>query len=1790
MEREQSPWSEEAAVLDAAIESSAPPHQPAADSADSTPPALAVEDKATTTSSQMPVHEGQNGTAADLAVTDEPDTKPDSPEDDAHSDDFVYSGKDADHVVVSDTNGTDYQSRMHDVLGTEPDEPIFASGDEIHQQRDRRMRNRNRVCLFTIVYFAQPKAELTSTIVTGTQSLDPNSDLLPQPVEPPSGSSTPPSSRKRALASRASYAGSPSPSSPAATTISSIHQFPRRPSYHPQISRLRSVSTQSYPVRSKNHRFASSSTYNTAFEELPLNRSQRPSIYPSPSTSAGFDNLSRRSSMTNVNALDLPSLSELPNGGTETSGPEAPSNGPPSTASPHQPAVKTIKWSPLKRISSRLSPPTTAGTGTGLGVGIGSQGSPTVMAVSGIIAIGTTKGWCLVFDFGQNLRCVCGTEAIVKECGAVTAVAISQDHTFIAVGHETGSIHLYSLLKPLIPARSVPPTTLAQVKTGRKEGHLQGSKILHLGFIGARHTAIVSTDETGLGFYHSLGQVLMLASTDIIRVLGTYPEFSSNGTTGVAGVRKKPSTILAMAPLPLGPAPHPPSDSLHLVALLTPTKLVVVGLKPVPRTWWRFSFPRSSPEEVRSTGVSEDGSAREYADSGVLGWWPSCSKISSENPEPERNANGKNELEVGQDPMLAWAWGSRVRLVKVKSNKKENEVVSTKAGLAAGVDFDALGEWECDSRVLGLKWYSEKVIIILTASHVDVFDVTTRERIGRDFHDSRSIVANDFYASAFDSNVPVQERLSYSASFTVYKRKLFMLGTTDVRAGAILSWADRILSLMQPATILSAIETTTSYLEGQVDASTITLPEEPEARRNLVEPKLREILNASLEFVFSEERLRDGSHSDGESTQRLFEGLVATCVRACQALGDADWLFDELYERYEENGIEGIFLSRIEPFVLAGSVNQLPPSVSQRLIAIHEERKQFDAAQRIIVSVDPELLDLNQVLGLCQKHKLYDALAHVYSRALHDYVAPLVEFIALVRRIAQTRRTRASRIGRDFEEGEGDIFDMTASPWRRGSYDAEQEAEAMAPDAYKVFGYLAQVLVGNGYPRKDALPFEEAVKACRSIYDFLFSGHTLTWPEKGGQAVLTSDDDEEPGGNEPTYPYIRLLLRFDAEATLDTLDLAFEDSYLDDSLVGRQQLIDILLEIMPPGSVPTDFSPVDRTFLHIFLARNLPKYPQYISLPTTTLHKILVSLASDPDQSTVEDRQLAAEYLLSTYTPPKIDDAIEMFETAGFFRILRSIYRGTRRWAALASTFLRDSDIGADIFSSLRETLKLAGRASVQQKGELASTILEAIPTLVQAEESGLQHTAELIDGYLPSHHSDVVERLATSHWRQFAYLRCLLEPSTVDLPDSAGLPFRDRPPSTRLEPALRYHYLSLLAEHEPQQVVRYLESDDTISKTDQAIAMCEEREAFDAVIWALDRRGETRAALRKADETLDTRTDLLLAKLLHDGDGEETDRDNDDEGMPRARTCEALLEQIAAISASATAVCSTRSSGRRRSRDISPEDLWFGLLSSLVSTVRTIRAVVPSTTRPSDRSASSHRRISNASMIVHDDDSTEMPMLSPRGSELLSALIPSALSALVSTTSSREVSFPHLVRRLIESNARSPAANRSYSEFKSIVSSMLDTYSFEGEMLSLASKISAQDVFSHVETYKRERDKGWRPGANAEVELENERGECAECLQPVWGPRGQGSSPPMSRSASVSIVVEQLGMTGRPRMQKRPSLKGKEVVWPEAQPPSRSHFNSGYATQGLDPPNGVVVGRDGRLWHQSCHLLRSDL
>jgi hypothetical protein len=332
----------------------------------------------------------------------------------------------------------------------------------------------------------------------------------------------------------------------------------------------------------------------------------------------------------------------------------------------------------------------------------GSKGLPTVIDVNGIIAVGTDAGWIVVLDFNQEVQCICGMEAIGQESGPITALRISPDATFVAAGHLNGNVYLYDLSSPNRPARSALALPLAALKTGRKEGHLVGTKIVDIDFVGKRHTAVVTSDETGRAFWWSLGKVMGVESNDVVRLLGGVPDVLATGNplngsgastpelasqagqnTSVSAGKVKGPTLFAGRVLPLGETEHPSATYL-LTAFLTPSKLVIVGLKPTPRIWYR-----------RSRGLEGGDQARRV---GCLAWLTAGSRASQYGPQPDDDG----VVALPSDPVVAFSWGNSLRLVTVRANTKAESDDHT-------LSFDETLHWREDQPILALEWLNPEV-------------------------------------------------------------------------------------------------------------------------------------------------------------------------------------------------------------------------------------------------------------------------------------------------------------------------------------------------------------------------------------------------------------------------------------------------------------------------------------------------------------------------------------------------------------------------------------------------------------------------------------------------------------------------------------------------------------------------------------------------------------------------------------------------------------------------------------------------------------------------------------------------------------------------------------------------------------------------------------------------------------------------------------------------------------------------------------------------------------------------
>lgn len=222
--------------------------------------------------------------------------------------------------------------------------------------------------------------------------------------------------------------------------------------------------------------------------------------------------------------------------------------------------------------------------------------------------------------------------------------------------------------------------------------------------------------------------MLFIEASDSLRILGKYPEEelipqpspairrqSSNGSTTTHSQStasphiasrnppRKAGMILSMSPLPLGTIAHP-SDSYQLIAMLTPIKLVIVGLKPAPKTWFRRH--REGDEENHKSRWR-----------GCLSWFPSITTGDTQSDERMKGVAKKNQdngVLSATAPLLAYSWGRNLSILRVSESRVKRKVLNKRTGKTENVDtgkvnFDDHGSMTFSSNILAIQWINMNV-------------------------------------------------------------------------------------------------------------------------------------------------------------------------------------------------------------------------------------------------------------------------------------------------------------------------------------------------------------------------------------------------------------------------------------------------------------------------------------------------------------------------------------------------------------------------------------------------------------------------------------------------------------------------------------------------------------------------------------------------------------------------------------------------------------------------------------------------------------------------------------------------------------------------------------------------------------------------------------------------------------------------------------------------------------------------------------------------------------------------
>ncbi|KAI9931602.1 Vacuolar protein sorting-associated protein 8 [Aspergillus wentii] len=1217
-----------------------------------------------------------------------------------------------------------------------------------------------------------------------------------------------------------------------------------------------------------------------------------------------------------------------------------------------------VRWTKLRKITGQAFSE----------VGKRNFGHPTCMAVSTTIVIGTSKGIVLVFDYQQSLKAIIGTGTKAIECGAITSLALSADHSTVAGGHASGDIFTWEISRPARHFLHIPPIPANQVDTRTSDGHISGFAVLHLGFLGTRRTALVSADKRGMAFSHlaTRGMGAVGRTVKTTRILGRYPQPIAEDPRP-----RKPSAVLAFSPLPLGNVDQP-TDSLGLVAMLTPYLLVIVSTTPVART--QHKAPR--PREVTAHGAM----------TGALAWFPAI------------KLKGRDS---SSSTKLVYCWSNVLTILDVSEIETDEPPNKDKP---PHLDFKARSRWKADEAIVAVQWLSRSVLAVLTITQqlIIIEDGSMRVTDSIDLL-SKHIYHADLFSSQLHSLVEQlnEEDTSmhgvvadaFYMSFRVYKGRLFLLGYNETLMGGLSNWADRLLALMEAGDFIGAIRLATTYYQGNAEKLTIGLPEEDMLRRPIVRERLLEMISASLKYAFG----RNTEASNKRLESRQLQELAEVSITACVSIGDEEFLWDEVFNWYEEHDSPGLFLDALESYIVEGTVRSLPPTAVKALIDHFATNHTASGLEEIICLLDTTTMDIEQVTKLCQHYNLYDAYIYVWNRCVGDYVGPLQELLTLTSSIQAP------------SQANGDSLD-----------NLKQYTNAM-----KMFPYLSYVLTGRVYPTGDDMDDAESARAKASLYGHLFSGN---------RAGTESQDG--------SFADLKTMLKFDTPSFMSMLNEAFEDGFLNEQdpeemsfqqgvSVNRQYLITILLQVMNAES----FSPFDTIYLDMFVARNLPKYPQYILLSGTTLHQVLERLCRYPNQEMAEDCELSAEYLLSLYHPPDVQSMIPLFREARFFRILKSTYRSEKQFPQLILTFLEDPKDQQDVFTSLQDCLRPGSKLGKKQRRDVVDVVKDRAGQLAAID---VRRAAQTMQDLAPETHETFLKVLEKDAYMQYQYLAVFVEPQT----QSAAEGKRSKPTENWMVEL----YVQLLCKYNPSHVADFVDAlrvGDV--RLEELLPSMEDSGVVDAAVILLARQGQVRAAMDRLIAHLGTLESGLVGILR-----------SVQESPDSASTAEAIDDLVESLNKYArvgiwlcqgqtkTARESRAMAGKNGTRGTSPleqplsfdEGLWLDLIEAVVRIASNVFTLMRQDS-PSDQ----NKLVSTASSL--GKNATQLiSSFRTLVQQVFTALLSSTIKG-PSTAERSDVAFLRILRAFLTQAA---SWSPSLLELRAVLASVFSAYTYENE------------------------------------------------------------------------------------------------------------------------------------------------
>lgn len=469
-------------------------------------------------------------------------------------------------------------------------------------------------------------------------------------------------------------------------------------------------------------------------------------------------------------------------------------------------------------------------------------------------------------------------------------------------------------------------------------------------------------------------------------------------------------------------------------------------------------------------------------------------------------------------------------------------------------------------------------------------------------------------------------------------------------------------------------------------------------------------------------------------------------------------------------------------------------------------------------------------------------------------------------------------------------------------------------------------------------------------------------------------------------------------------------------------------------------------FAAIFIAK------RELTAETTFLTRVLsyLTMGKETSEPLTNRHQREAKLigLLEAKSSPlnqqfDIDSLVSKAKMAEFHQVCVILYKKKGDYIRTLDSYIlaaqQNKNNAACVFEYIHEVVNDETLPKEMRK-LVRTAALQRLPDLVQACPD---LSARLIITCFATDNDRVVKALEKYPDLQFQYLRSImrgrLESTTDRVGEEIDLSELMVQHGLRLSPELHELYIGLLCRFAPKEVYSHLNSNTTYH-IDNILRLCQQYGINDATAYLLERTGDTDGALALTLKTVDQRVNALRQSV------EEHYQDIEQNTVLEKEVTKPVRDIISI----AIMLCE---------RSMDAEDLWFNLLDHFVQLQRNFK-------RKGERegnagSPNPKAKAGDGSKLFKTFEVMEQALY-----DFVRLILDSMMC---------HVALPSILRKITSDHQE-----EEFREFRDTIQGMLDTYSYESNIIQTANSLMKGDMFRSIDTLHKNQRRAIAPRANA--------------------------------------------------------------------------------------------------------------